>query len=101
MLRGAPLSRLRPTMTKKERAKKIQETLIADFMPQIGKTMFIEVQALGKDRLLIEVLNNHKPDSQVFLRLEIGEPDIVRKIYEMLLEGPSGDEDVHRKRGGG
>ena len=45
-------------MTKKERAAKIKQSLVAELLPHVGGKLFIEVQALSKDCLLVEGLND-------------------------------------------
>ena len=72
-------------MTKKERAKKLQEILVELFTPEIGSgQLFVEVQALSAHCILVEILNDKEPGRQVSARIRVHEPNVVRELFEQL-----------------
>jgi hypothetical protein len=75
-------------MTKKERAAKIKQSLVAELLPHVGGKLFIEVHALSKDCLLVEAINARGPGRQVFVKVRIAEPDAVKKFHDLLTRDP-------------
>jgi hypothetical protein len=74
-------------MTKKERAQKLKEILLDQLAPRVdGGTLHIEVQALAKNALLVEILKDRGPGRQVFISVQVHEPDVLRRLYEALDE---------------
>jgi hypothetical protein len=72
-------------MTKNERAKKLKEILAELLMPEPGNgQLFVEVQALSAHCLRVEILKDQGPGKQVFIRVEVNDPNVVRNIFEQL-----------------
>jgi hypothetical protein len=72
-------------MTKMERAKKLKEIFVELLMPQVGDgELFVEVRAASAHCLLVEILKDKAPGRQVFVRVQVREPNVVRDIFEQL-----------------
>jgi hypothetical protein len=78
-------------MTKKQRAARIKEILAGDLVPEIGGKLFIEVHACSKDCLLVEVLHDRAPGKQVYVKVQVIEPDVVKTIFEALTAEDAGE----------
>lgn len=80
-------------MTKKERAARIQGMFVEAFAPESGEeVLHVTVQALSKDNLLIEALLDGPPGHQLYLKLDMQQPDVVRQIHDHLAAGPPVEE---------
>jgi hypothetical protein len=86
-------------MTKHQRAKRLKAILAELLMPEPGRgTLYVEVRALTAHCLRVEVLKDKAPGEQVFVRVEVRRPNVVRGLFDQLTQG---DKDVQGRQGEG